>query len=336
MSNKELMRIFDYKNGFFPIIPTPTKGVAILLQSSKSNRIIEMKSWVTPREISAGKYDKQIEITLSDRVYNISLKSMSIEKIYWFNVDIKVKIRIINPLEYYESNVNNLSEYLSDHLEKRIKNQTKFIPILEYDKVDDDIYDELSKNDCTLDFIQYKILNVKCSPCEKALGYIEDIQTHEIKVLSEKNKNQIVAEIEKDKNKLAGEIANANIPSIIFSQVVEGKISQEEAIIKIKKLEKEKMNDTIDSIKARIKFVRDLNEEGVITDKQTDDMLKTVFNNSDILSISANSAKVLEDNRLKKEDVIDAEFKEKENADDSKSKKKADMKNDKGSNPDDT
>lgn len=259
MNSRFIISSSEFKNGFFPKIPKETKGKAVLLSSEKTGNLIRVTSKVTPREVSIGKYDEKIILDMTEKTMELNFTIPSRELAYSFDVKLNVAVSIIDPLEFYERNIDNIEGNIQNELKSVIKNSVKKYSVLKYDGIDDFVIDELKNNNFNIQFISIRFINADCKPNESAAGYIKRIRDDETEKIIEMNRHKNQTEIEGSKIKNAKELVNTEIKEAIMLQVVEGKISMEDALIKYENYKQEDGDRKIANL-INIKNLRDIIE----------------------------------------------------------------------------
>ena len=249
--NKLIIKEEEYECGFFPQIPNYKKRGSAFILTGGNNDDILVDERTTTKQIRQGRYRKLIEISTLPYTKELRFNSVSKEMAYSFDVYVKAVIQVYDPLIFYENRNLDVDSYLDNLFSLDVKKITQKYGILNYSGMDEELKDKLSTYDSldtTIGF-SYRISVVDAVAGEKAQQYVERY-----------GKEQIEDELRKHTNSLIKSLATT-YEEAIQQEVIEGKLSQTEAILKIDEYRQSSYNKKI------IKY-EELLEKGVFTNDE--------------------------------------------------------------------
>ncbi len=255
--NKLIIKEENYENGFFPKIPNCKKRGSVFLLTDGSNSDIVVNEYTTIREIRRGKYTRVVEISILPYMKEIQFSVPSREAAYSFDVYVKAVIQVQDPITFYENKNIDVDAYFNNLFSLDVKKITRKYSILDYVGMDDELTQKLSSYN-TLDKstgFSYQISVVDATPSESAREFERKA-----------SEQMLRAALKKSTSELLSHYTN-NYEDAVRAQVVEGVITEEEAILKIDLYKKNNMAEQIDLLSG-------LREKGLITDKDAKDMVK--------------------------------------------------------------
>lgn len=273
MSNEWIISSSEFKSGFFPKVPAVTKGKAVLLKSNITGGLIHVTDKVTPREVSTGKYDEIILIDLTEKKIEVNYLLPSKEIAYNFDVKITIGIKIINPLEFYEENIDDMEYYINSELKPTLKKSSQYFSVMDYNGIDDYIIDELKIKKHNMRFISLRFINADCQPNEYAKEYIKRISDEEMEKKVEINKHKNQMDIEKSKLENAKVLLNVDMKTAMYTKVVAGEISIEDTIKKLNEYNQEVGDRNIANMLNVIKVITSTNSD-YISDVESEKLIK--------------------------------------------------------------
>lgn len=258
--NKLIVREEEYQNGFFPKVPNANKrGTAYILTDGCNDDIIVDGS-TTPKQIRQGKYTQLVEISTVPYIKEIKFQSPSKETHYSFEVYVKAVIQVNDPITFYENRNIDVDAYFDNLFSLDVRKITRKYSILDYEGMDEVLTRQLSSYN-TVDEetgFSYRISVVDAMPGENAQEYVRKY-----------GKQQLDAEMKKSARALKENFA-VSYEDAIMTEVVEGKLSEADAILKIK--EYQNLN-----YEEQIKRLNALRKEGYLTDKEAKDIALPVL-----------------------------------------------------------
>lgn len=255
--NKLIKSEQPYKNGVFVEIPNYKKqGSAFVLVAGIHNDIVIDEN-TSAKQIRKGRYTKLIEISTASYLYEVRINSISKENAYSFEVYIKAVIQVKDPIKFYENRNLDVDAYFENLFSMDVRKITRKYSILEYEGMDEELVQKLSSistEDEDTGF-QYRISAIDAIPGMAAQEYVNRV-----------SEQQLEAEIKKKARDLS-HIYTSDYEEAIMAEVVEGKITEAEAILKVKEY-KEK------NILEEMNRLEDARRRGFFTDKQVKDYMK--------------------------------------------------------------
>lgn len=258
--NKLILRDEEYKNGMFPQIPNYRKQDSAYILADGVNDNILVDECTTTRQIRQGKYKRLVEISTAPYMEEIRFESASRETSFTFEIYVKAVIQVKNPITFYNSRNLDVTAYFTNLFSLDVKKITRQYSILDYDGMDETLTSKLSSYnnvDVSTGF-EYRISAVDAEPGEKAIEYV--------RLSNEQNLN---AALKKKARELIGTVAS-DYEEAVRTEVVEGKLTEEEAILKIQSFNQA-------SYEGRRKQISELREDGLLTDADARSMIKKMM-----------------------------------------------------------
>lgn len=246
--NELILKEEAYHNRLHSKVPKNEKqGVAVILTSGCKDDIVVDK-YTTVKEIRQGKYTQLVEISTRSYIKEIKFHSPSKETYYSFDVYVKVEMQVNDPIVFYKNKNLDIVDYFNNLFSLDVKKTTRKYSILDYKGMDDDLKQVLSLY--TMDELTgfvYQISGVDAAPGEEAKEYVHKYE----KMLLDDT-------VRKRVNDMAKSIT-ITYEDAIKSEVIEGNLTQTEAVLKIEEYEKANYDE-------KIRRLDELREKGVITD----------------------------------------------------------------------
>ncbi len=271
--NKLIIKEEEYEGGFFPQIPNYKKRGSAFILTGGDNDDILVDEHTTTKQIRQGRYGKLIEISTLPYTKELRFNSVSKEMAYSFDVYVRAVIQVYDPIIFYENRNLDVDSYFDNLFSLDVKKITQKYGVLNYTGMDEELKDKLSTYDSldtTIGF-SYRISVVDAVPGEKAQEYVERY-----------GRQQIEDELRKYTNNLITSLATT-YEEAVQQEVIEGKLSQTEAILKIDEYKQLSYNN-------KVKKYEELMEKGIFTN---DEMRKYVI--SALETIKINSQALIED-----------------------------------------
>ncbi len=246
--NELIFKEETYRNGLYPKVPKSEKqGVALILTDGCKDDII-VDGNTTVKEIRQGKYAQLVEISTRAYIKEIKFHSPSKETYYSFDVYVKGVIQVNDPIVFYKNKNLDVDAYFNNLFSLDVKKVTRKYSILDYKGMDDELKQTLSLY--TIDEstgFSYQISVVDASPGEEAKEYVRKYE----KMLLDDTMRRRASDIAKS--------ITITYQDALMSEVVQGNLTQTEAILKIEEYEKANYDE-------KIRCLDELREKGVITD----------------------------------------------------------------------
>lgn len=259
--NKMILKVENYKNGLYPEIPNCRKqGSAFVLAEGVNDDIVVNEN-TSSKQIRKGKYKKLIEISTHSYMKEIRINSISKENAYSFEVYIKAVIQVKDPIKFYENINLDIDAYFENLLSMDVRKITRKYSVLDYEGMDDELFRKLSSYstvDGEIGFA-YSISVVDAVPGKTAQEYVERV-----------SKQQLEAKI-KDKARTLLTTYTSDYEQAIMTEVIEGKLSETEAIIKIKEYKNR-------DVKEKTERMEEFLQKGLLTDAQVKEFMMREMN----------------------------------------------------------
>ncbi len=257
--NKLILKDEEYQSGFFPQVPNYKKqGVAYILTEGINDNIL-VDDCTTTKEIRRGKYKRLIEISTSPYLKEIRFKSASKEGSYTFDIYVKAVIQVNDPIVFYNNKNLDVDAYFTNMFALDVRKITRQYSILAYDGMDEDLTIKLSsyKNVDVSTGFEYRISAVDAEPGSESIEYVK-----------KSNKQRLDAELRREARALAGDVAT-DYENAVRTEVIEGKLSETDAIIKINKFKNADYEE-------RLKQVVELRDHRLISETDARNIIKKI------------------------------------------------------------
>lgn len=246
--NELIIKEEVYQNGLYPKVPKSEKhGIALVLTGGCKDDIVVSDN-TTVKQIRQGKYTQLVEISTRPYIKEIRFNSPSKEKYYSFDVYVKGVIQVNDPIIFYENKNLDVDAYFDNLFSLDVKKVTRKYSILNYEGMDEDLKQTLSA--CTVDestgFI-YQISVVDASPGEEAQEYVR------------KYEKMLLDRTMRDRAKNMAESLTTSYEDAIRIEVIEGKLSEADAILKVDEYKKLNYDE-------QVKRLGELSEKGIISE----------------------------------------------------------------------
>ena len=258
--NKLILKDEEYKYWMFPQIPNYKKQNSAYILADGINDNIVVNECTTTRQIRQGKYKRLIEISTAPYMEEIRFNSSSKEASLTFKIYVKAVIQVKDPIVFYNNRNLDVTSYFTNMFSLDVRKITRKYSILDYDGMDETLTEKLSSFnniDVSTGF-EYRISAVDAEPGDEAIEYVD-----------KKDKQSLTAELKNQAKGLAGDIAS-DYKVAMQTQVIEGKISEEEAIIRIYKFNQSTFED-------RLKQIIESRDNSLITDVDASNMMKKML-----------------------------------------------------------
>ncbi len=292
--NKLILSDDEYECKLFSQVPNYKKqGVAYILAEGIYNDIV-VDEKTSSKQIRRGKYKRLIQISTSPYLKEIRFKSASKERSYTFDIYVKAVIQIKDPIIFYNNKNLDVDAYFTNMFTLDVRKITRKYSILEYDGMDEELTNKLSSYN-TVDEstgLEYRISIVDAEPGREAIEYVK-----------RNDRQNLDAELKNKARILCKDVA-IDYENAIKTEVVEGKISEKDAILEIKRFKNADYEE-------RLKKVIDLRDRRFISEEDARKIIKKiqiVLDNSDSL-IEERKSKMI-DTHVQNDNVLDELFEE--------------------------
>ncbi len=257
--NKLILSDSEYECGFFPQVPNYKKqGVAYILAEGVNDDIV-VDEKTSPKQIRHGKYRRLIEISTNPYLKEIRFKSASKERSYTFDIYVKAVIQVKDPIAFYNNKNLDVDAYFTNMFTLDVRKITRKYSILEYDGMDEELTNKLSSYN-TVDEstgFEYRISVVDAEPGFEAIEYVK-----------RNDKQNLDAELKHKARELGKDVA-IDYENAVRTEVIEGKISEKEAILEINRFKNADYEE-------RLNKVDDLRNRRLISEEDARKMIKKI------------------------------------------------------------
>lgn len=221
--NKLIVRDEAYQCGLFPQIPNFRKDGSAFILTDGCNDDLRVTERTTSKEIRQGKYTRVVEISTRPYMKEIQFSSNAQEQAYTFDVYVKAVIQVVDPITFYQNRNIDVDAYFNQLFSIDVKQITRQYSILNYGGLDKELTRKLSAYnniDANTGF-SYQVSVVDAEPGVAAREYV-----------SRASKQQLEASLRSQAGLLAKSLTT-DYAEAIMMEVAEGKLSLQEAILKI-------------------------------------------------------------------------------------------------------
>ena len=257
--NQLILGDSEYECNFFPHVPNYKKqGVAYILTEGVNDDIV-VDDKTSSKQIRRGKYRRLVEISTNPYLKEIRFRSASKERSYTFEIYVKAVIQVKNPIIFYNNKNLDVDAYFTNMFMLDVRKITRKYSILEYDGLDEELTNKLSSYN-TVDEstgFEYRISVVDAEPGVEAIEYVK-----------RNDKQNLDVELKKKARSLVKDVAT-DYENAIRTEVIEGKISEKEAILEINRFRNADYEE-------RLNKVADLRERRFISEEDARKMIKKI------------------------------------------------------------
>lgn len=249
--NKLIIKDEPYQCGLFPQIPNFRKDGSAFVLAGGCNDDLLITERTTNRQIRQGRYTRLIEISTRPYMTEIQFTSNAQEQAYTFDVYVKAVIQVVDPITFYRNQNIDVDAYFNNLFSIDVKQITRQYSILNYDGLDKELTRKLSAyNNIDADTgFSYQVSVVDAEPGNAAREYV-----------SRASKQQLEASLRSQAGLLARNLTT-DYAEAIMMEVAEGKLSLQDAILKIEEHKDVRFDKALDNADR-------LMEKGLLTEVQ--------------------------------------------------------------------
>lgn len=234
--NKLLLKDDPYQCGLFPQIPNFRKDGSAFILTDGCNDDLRITERTTSREIRQGRYTRLVEISTRPYLTEIQFNATAQEQAYSFDVYVKAVVQVVDPITFYRNRNIDVDAYFNKLFSIDVKQITRQYSILNYGGLDRELTQKLSAyNNVDSDTgFSYQVSMVDAEPGAAAREYV-----------SRASKQQLEASLRSQAVELAKALTNDYAEAIMI-EVAEGKISHQDAILKIEQHQDSRFDKVVD------------------------------------------------------------------------------------------
>ncbi|WP_304583641.1 hypothetical protein [Acutalibacter muris] len=249
--NALILQDQPYQTGFFPKIPNFRKEGSAFILTGGANDDLLVTDRTTTKELRQGKYTRLVEISTRPYLQEVNFSSPSKEAAYSFAVYIKAVIQVQRPITFYVNKNLDISAYFENLFSMDVRKITRKYSILDYEGMDEELTEKLSayNNFDESTGFSYRISIVLAEPDENAEVYVKKNSTQQLDMQLKKNARDLTSAL------------SANLPEALKVAVVEGRMTEEEALKKIGEYKDEQFQ-------AELKRMKALRDSDILTDTE--------------------------------------------------------------------
>ncbi len=272
--NKFILKDEPYKISFYPVLPKLKKNNSVYLLTDGILDDIIIDEYTSIKMIRQGKYTRFVEITTFPYVKEIHIKAPAKENSYYFDVYAKATIKVVSPTTFYSNRNLDVEAYFTNLLSLDVRQITKEFSILDFSNLDEKLAATLAKIgtiDDTVGF-QYTISVVDAMPSEEAKNYVR------------KMNNQVLDTVIKSNAAELGRKAEITFSDAIWAEVVNNKITQAEAVLKIEEYNNSTYEKKLEKIKelVRLDILTDADARDFFRNQNVDSKLQIQNTDADL------------------------------------------------------
>ena len=305
-NRKFIIKNSGYVNGVFPKVPVATSGKYTLLYATRTGNIILVDNRTTPREVSTSKVDRIIEISASQIIEKVKIESPSNFGNYKFDITISLYLEVTDPIEYFNSQSDNLEQSLVSILDPVVRRVTKTYDVIEYDNMEEEILDKIRANGLgeELTGLHFRVFDVSATPNREAMQYVERKAKADLERRTKIAEDISITEIAKHQGSKANEL-ELSLENAIKQEVVKGNISIEEALERLKQTEQRDGEQRVQNVQSVLDLISKMN----FSDSEIETLQKGVLKNIKLISDTAPALENPEtdDYFPTEDDIVDAD-----------------------------
>ena len=248
-----------YNGGLFPKIPERMSGQDTLLVNA-NGIAFKVDNFTTTKDIRKGNYNKVVRVSILPFTLKLTLKAMSKNKPYEFDVEIDVECKIKDSLAYFTNKAaHDVTSSISTALLRIITPIAKMHELTD-NEIDHELMSELKQHgDCMLEAlgVSYKVLSVDAEPDAKAVKFVKEMTDSTLNV-------RVKQHIDDEAIKLT----SRSMESAIMEKVASGKMDMQTALEQLSAANRKEGHSKLDDMQRIIEFMRDLQEKNLITDDE--------------------------------------------------------------------
>ncbi len=221
-----------YKNGFFTQVPGYTPGNCIILENTATGEAVLADGRIPASVIRKGKYDRMIRMDTRDRALKLQFSVPAAEENYRYEIDMRVRVKMVDPLAAYKSAVADIAQEIEDALFPTVKTVAGDYGIL---KPSRDMDEEMvrtcaARHGEDIEGISYEVSALVSSPDKDGMAYRKRYHDAELEKNAKIQEMNAKHTIEQTKLMHAKELSTSvDAVSSILAQVVEGTMSVQQA-----------------------------------------------------------------------------------------------------------
>ncbi len=251
----------EYKNELFIKIPIPSVGETILL--SGETGVLEINNLnttkISTRQIRTGKYHKQIKLDIKTHQIEFDFSAVSANNINRFNFVVSATCKVEEPLTVYEYNIKDACAVIKTFFANQIREIASSYNPNEIS----DLRKTLSAPFANKSTICY---GMRVSEIVINVEFDDEYRAH----LEKMGRIDNEAEIKNKELYTAKILAQTGIndSTAVFSAVLSGRITLEEAAYKLKKMNNSDFDENIRRLNTVKDVFFDLVQKGILTEEQ--------------------------------------------------------------------
>lgn len=240
-----------YQCGLFPQIPNFRKDGSAFILTGGCNDDLLVTERTTNRDIRQGRYNRLVEISTRPYMTEVRFTANAQEQAYSFDVYVKAVIQVVDPITFFRNRNIDVDAYFHSLFSIDVKQITRQYSILNYDGLDKELTRKLSAYnniDASTGF-SYQVSIVDAEPGSAAREYV-----------SRASKQQLEASLRSQAGILAKNLTY-DYAEAVMMEVADGKISLQDAILKIEEHKDDRFDRTLDNAES-------LMDKGLLSEKE--------------------------------------------------------------------
>lgn len=291
-----IKNISAFKNDLFIRIPEPFLNEVIILAGDTGSLVIDRDAArpVTTREIRSGRFRNQIRIDTSEHEIGFSFKSISLNRINYFDIKVVAVCSVKNALEVYRANISNVRALVQPIIESKINKVSASYPMEYVDALQNDLNNSYSD-------ILGIYSGIAVSEIRATVDLDKDYKAHLAQL-------QAIDKAAERKNK---EIENARFlegtgvseKTALFAEVLNGERNLSDVLRRTKEIEDSEFDEKIRKIKEIQNLYHELREDGFLSEEQASQRVISIINSVTLPAANRNFSEPLQlQNENAKED----------------------------------
>jgi len=249
----------EYKGGLFPKIPSRVPNQdTLLIGVDGIPRLVT--DYLTVRDIRKGNFNKVVRISTVLFSTDVSLKAVSGNAPFQFEIKVGVECKVYDSAAYYMSHtIYSLEDSVKTALSRIVTPEAKRFELTDNNASAEMLRTFENKGEKALETlgVKFSVVSVDANPDADAERFVRE--------MSEKTLNVRVQRHGLDEGV---KLTSRSMEDAIMAQVADGKLDMEEAITKLRQTNRSEGYNSLEDMERVISFVRKLQTDNIISDDE--------------------------------------------------------------------
>lgn len=269
-----------YNGGLFPKIPPRVPGQDTLLISVDGiPRLVT--DHLTVRDIRRGNFNKIVRVSTAMFSSDISLKAVSGNAPFQFEIKVGVECKVYDSATYYMSHTAySLEDSVRTALSRIVTPEAKRFQLTDNNASAEMLRTFESKGEKAIETlgVKFSVVSVDANPDAEAEGFIREMS---IKTLNVRVQKHSIDEGVK--------LTSRSMEDAIMAQVADGKLDMEGAISKLRQTNRNEGYNNLEDMERVISFIRKLQTDNIISDDEAGQRISEFLQGLPVLPNGSNA-----------------------------------------------